>query len=218
MLDSLRILTIFPEMFDQFQEFGVVGKAIRTKKIQFSVHDLRDFGVGKHKDVDDSPYGGGPGMVMRPEPFYDLIESLKYSYDEVPYVVLTSPRGKLLNQKMIENLSEKKCIYLLCGRYEGVDQRVSDLLVDEELSLGNYILSGGEVPAMVISDCLIRQIPGTLGSSASLKSESFSDQLNGKKKEPVYTKPRQFLGQEIPKILLSGNHEKISKWRNEMQK
>ena len=124
----------------------------------------------------------------------------------------------LLNQKMIENLSEKKCIYLLCGRYEGVDQRVSDLLVDEELSLGNYILSGGEVPAMVISDCLIRQIPGTLGSSASLKSESFSDQLNGKKKEPVYTKPRQFLGQEIPKILLSGNHEKISKWRSEMQK
>ena len=177
MLDSLRILTIFPEMFDQFQEFGVVGKAIQTKKIQFNVHDLRDFGVGKHKDVDDSPYGGGPGMVMRPEPFYDLIESLKNSYDEVPYVVLTSPRGKLLNQKMIENLSEKKCIYLLCGRYEGVDQRVLNDFVDEEISLGDYVISGGEIPSMVIMEGVCRLISGTIDDEESVKQESFHNNL-----------------------------------------
>jgi tRNA (guanine37-N1)-methyltransferase len=218
LLKNLRILTIFPEMFSQFQEFGVIGKAITSGGINFSVHDLREQGVGKHNDVDDTPFGGGPGMVMKPEPFFNTVENLKKEYGESPYILLTSPKGKVIDNNKILDLEKHETIYILCGRYEGVDQRVSDILADEDISIGNYILSGGEIPAMVISDCLIRNIPGTLGSAESLTAESFSANIKGKLKEPVYTKPREFLGHNVPEILLSGDHKKIIEWRKKMRK
>ena len=218
MLDILRIITIFPNLFDSFSNIGVVGKAIQSKKVSLSVHDLRNFGVGKHMSVDDTQYGGGPGMVMRPEPFYDTVEFLKKSHNEKPYVILTGPKGNTLNSKKINQLGKKKCIYILCGRYEGVDQRVQDLVVDEEISIGSYILSGGEIPAMVIADSLIRKIPNVLGSSESTLNETFSENILGKKKEPVYTKPRIFKGLAVPEVLLEGNHKKIEDWRKKMRK
>ena len=218
MLDILRIITIFPNLFDSFSNIGVVGKAIQSKKVSLSVHDLRNLRVGKHMSVDDTQYVGGPGMVMRPEPFYDTVEFLKKSHNEKPYVILTGPKGNTLNSKKINQLGKKKCIYFLCGRYEGVDQRVQDLVVDEEISIGSYILSGGEIPAMVIADSLIRKIPNVLGSSESTLNETFSENILGKKKEPVYTKPRIFKGLAVPEVLLEGNHKKIDDWRKKMRK
>ena len=218
MLKNLRILTIFPEMFSQFQKTGVIGKAIISGGIDFSVHDLRKYGIGKHNDVDDTPFGGGPGMVMKPEPFFNTVEHLKEEYGESPHVLLTSPRGKVIDNNKIHDLVNNETLYILCGRYEGVDQRVSDILADEDISIGNYILSGGEIPAMAIADCLIRNIPGTLGSSESLITETFSANIEGKLKEPVYTKPREFLGHKVPEILLSGDHKKIIEWRKKMRK
>jgi len=214
----LRIITIFPNLFDSFSNIGVVGKAIQANKVSFGVQDLRDFGIGKHMSVDDTQYGGGPGMVMRPEPFYDAVEFLKNTHKEKPYIILTSPKGNILDSKKIKQLSKKKCIYILCGRYEGVDQRVQELIIDEEISVGNYILSGGEIPAMVIADSLIRKVPGVLGSSESMLNETFSENIFGKKKEPVYTKPRAFKGLSVPEVLLEGNHKKIEDWRKKMRK
>jgi tRNA (guanine37-N1)-methyltransferase len=218
LLNILRIITIFPELFDSFSNIGVVGKAIQANKVSFGVQDLRDFGIGKHMSVDDTQYGGGPGMVMRPEPFYDAVEFLKNTHKEKPYIILTSPKGNILDSKKIKQLSKKKCIYILCGRYEGVDQRVQELIIDEEISVGNYILSGGEIPAMVIADSLIRKVPGVLGSSESMLNETFSENIFGKKKEPVYTKPRAFKGLSVPEVLLEGNHKKIEDWRKKMRK
>ena len=157
-------------------------------------------------------------MVMKPEPFFNTVENLKKDYEESPYILLTSPRGKVIDNNKILDLKKHETIYILCGRYEGVDQRVSDILADEDISIGNYILSGGEIPAMAISDCLIRNIPGTLGSAESLTAESFSPNIKGKLKEPVYTKPRDFLGHMVPEILLSGDHKKIIEWRKKMRK
>ncbi|MEC7880590.1 MAG: tRNA (guanosine(37)-N1)-methyltransferase TrmD [Chloroflexota bacterium] len=214
----LRIITIFPNLFDSFSTIGVVGKAIQSNKVTFSVEDLRNFGIGKHMSVDDTQYGGGPGMVMRPEPFYDSVESLKNIHNEKPYIILTSPKGNTLDSKKIKQLSKKNCIYILCGRYEGVDQRVQELIVDEEISIGNYILSGGEIPAMVIADSIIRKIPNVLGSSESTLNETFSENIFGKNKEPVYTKPRTFKHLSVPKVLLEGNHKKIEEWRKKMRK
>lgn len=218
MLNILRIITIFPDLFDSFSNIGVVGKAIQANKVSFSVQDLRKFGIGKHMSVDDTQYGGGPGMVMRPEPFYDAVEFLKNTHKEKPYIILTSPKGNSLDSKKIKQLSKKKCIYILCGRYEGVDQRVQELIIDEEISVGNYILSGGEIPAMVIADSLIRKVPDVLGSSESMLNETFSENIFGKKKEPVYTKPRNFKGLSVPEVLLEGNHKKIEDWRKKMRK
>ena len=213
MLKKIRILTIFPKFFDQFSEYGVVGKAIKSKKIDFSAYDIRNHGIGNNKSVDDTPYGGGPGMVMRPEPFIDSVNKLKKSDQYLPHVILTSPNGTNLNEKKVIELSKKKSIYILCGRYEGVDQRVNELVVDEEISVGNFIVSGGEVPAMIISDSIIRKIPGILGSSESNKNETFSVDNYRKHKEPVYTKPRIFMGIEVPDVLLSGDHAKVKEWK-----
>ena len=218
LLNILRIITIFPDLFDSFSNIGVVGKAIQANKVSFSVQDLRKFGIGKHMSVDDTQDGGGPGMVMRPEPFYDAVEFLKNTHKEKPYIILTSPKGNSLDSKKIKQLSKKKCIYILCGRYEGVDQRVQELIIDEEISVGNYILSGGEIPAMVIADSLIRKVPDVLGSSESMLNETFSENIFGKKKEPVYTKPRNFKGLSVPEVLLEGNHKKIEDWRKKMRK
>ena len=215
MLKKIRVLTIFPKFFDQFSEYGVVGKAIKSKKIDFSTFDIRAHGIGNNKSVDDTPYGGGPGMVMRPEPFINSVLELKENDQYTPYVIMTSPNGNNFDEKKVIELSKKESVYILCGRYEGVDQRVNDLVVDEEVSVGNFIVSGGEVPAMIISDSIIRKIPGILGSSESNKNETFSIDNDFSKKEPVYTKPRLFMGAEVPNVLLSGDHSKIDQWKKD---
>ena len=205
---NLNLLQV-PKFFDQFSEYGVVGKAIKSKKIDFSTFDIRAHGIGNNKSVDDTPYGGGPGMVMRPEPFINSVLELKENDQYTPYVIMTSPNGNNFDEKKVIELSKKESVYILCGRYEGVDQRVNDLVVDEEISVGSFIVSGGEVPAMIISDSIIRKIPGILGSSESNKNETFSIDNDYSKKEPVYTKPRLFMGAEVPNVLLSGDHSKI---------
>ena len=213
MLKEIKILTIFPKFFDQFSEYGVVGKAIKSKKINFGTFDIRAHGIGKSKSVDDSPDGGGAGMVMRPEPFINSVNELKKNSKYKPYILMTTPKGKKLNEKKVFNLLKKECIYILCGRYEGVDERVTKLVVDEEISVGDYIVSGGEVPAMIISDALIRKLPSVLGSPESTQNETFSLKNNLKNNFPVYTRPEEFMSIKVPKILLSGDHSKIEEWK-----
>ncbi len=213
MLKEIKILTIFPNFFDQFIEYGVVGKAIKSKKINFETFDIRAHGVGKKNSVDDTPYGGGAGMVMRPEPFINSIKELNKNSKYKPYILMTSPKGNKLNEKTVLNLIKKESIYILCGRYEGVDERVNKLVVDEEISVGDYIVSGGEGPAMIISDALIRKLPSVVGSSESLENETFSIKNKLKNNSPAYTKPEEFMGLKVPKILLSGDHSKIEEWK-----
>ena len=213
MLKEIKILTIFPNFFDQFTEYGIVGKAIKSKKINFETFDIRTHGIGKNNNVDDAPYGGGAGMVMRPEPFINSVKELKKNSKYNPYILMTSPKGDKLNEKKVLNLVKKESIYILCGRYEGVDERVSKLVVDEEISVGDYIVSGGEGPALIISDALIRKLPSVVGSSESLENETFSVKNKLKNNSPVYTRPEEYMGFKVPKVLLSGDHSKIEEWR-----
>ena len=215
MLKEIKVLTIFPNFFEQFIKYGVVGKAIKSKKVNFEAFDIRTYGIGNNKSVDDSPYGGGSGMVMRPEPFVKSVQELSKNDKHEPYVILTSPKGNKFDEKKVIDLSKKDCLYILCGRYEGVDERVSKLVVDEEISVGDYIVSGGEVPAMVISDALIRKIPNVLGSFESIQNETFSLENKVMKKEPVYTRPKEFMGFNVPDVLLSGDHSKIEEWKKD---
>lgn len=212
------ILTIFPDIFDSYFNESIIKRAAAAGKIRLVVHDIRKFSKDKHKKTDDVPYGGGPGMVMTPQPIYDCIKHVKKS-NKGPVIYL-SPRGKTLTQHYAHSLL-KKCqkrdngLILLCGRYEGVDQRALDLCVDEELSIGKYVLTGGELPAMVIIDVLSRLIPGVLGKDESSKEESFSKALKGKKEYPQYTRPPIFKGKPVPDTLISGHHKNIEKWRKE---
>lgn len=212
------ILTIFPSIFDSYFNESIIKRAIASKKIKIHIHDIRKFSKDKHKKVDDIPYGGGPGMVMTPQPIYDCIKHVKKS-NKGP-VIYMSPRGKTLTQNYARTLL-KKCqksthgLILLCGRYEGVDQRVIDLCVDEELSIGKYVLTGGELPAMVIVDVLSRLLPGVLGKDESSEEESFSKSLDGKKEYPHYTRPPLYKGKKVPDVLISGHHKNIGKWRKD---
>lgn len=212
------ILTIFPAIFDSYFNESIIKRAVASKKIEIHIHDIRKFSKDKHKKVDDIPYGGGPGMVMTPQPIYDCIKHVKKS-NKGP-VIYMSPRGKTLTQNYARTLL-KKCqkktngLILLCGRYEGVDQRVIDLCVDEELSIGKYVLTGGELPAMVIVDVLSRLLPGVLGKDKSSEEESFSKSLDGKKEYPHYTRPPLYKGKKVPDVLISGHHKNIGKWRKD---
>lgn len=210
------ILTIFPDIFSSYLGESIIKRAIQEKKVEIHVHDIREYSKDKHKKVDDVPYGGGPGMVMTPQPIYDCIQAVKKK-NKGP-VIYMSPRGNLLTQKKAEKIvsnSQKKGLILLCGRYEGIDQRVIDMCVDEELSIGEYVLTGGELPAMVVIDVLSRLIPGVLGDDESSQEESFSKALDGKKEYPHYTRPEEFMGHKVPDILLSGHHAKIKDWRRD---
>ena len=199
------ILTLFPEMFKPLYE-SIIGKAIKKGIIDINIIDIRDFSKDKHKKVDDTPYGGGAGMVIRPDVVYDAYTSIKKDNAKVIYL---SPQGKVLDQKKVENLSKEKHIILLCGHYEGIDQRVLDEIVDEEISIGDYVLTGGEIPAMVLIDCVARNIEGVI-SKESTSEETFS---NGLLEYPQYTRPEIFKDKQVPEILLSGHHENINKWR-----
>ena len=201
------VLTLFPEMFDVLN-YSIIGKAIENKLIDVNITNIRDFSKNKHKKVDDTPYGGGAGMVIRPDVVMDSYNSVKTEKSKVIYL---SPQGKTLNQKKVEELSKCSHLILLCGHYEGIDQRVIDKIVDEEISIGDYVLTGGEIPALVLIDSISRYIDGVI-SKDSIKEESFSQ---GMLEYPQYTRPESFEGEKVPEVLLSGHHANIEKWRKE---
>ena len=201
------ILTLFPEMFDILKQ-SIIGKAIEKELIDINLINIRDFSKNKHKKVDDTPYGGGAGMIMKPDVVYDAYKSIKSENAKVIYM---SPQGKVLNQKKVEQLSKENHLIILCGHYEGIDQRVLDKIVDEEISIGDYVLTGGEIPAMVLIDSVSRYVEGVLNEE-SIKEESFSE---GLLEYPQYTRPEIFEGEKVPEVLLSGHHKNIEKWRKE---
>ena len=202
---KFSVLTLFPEMFKSLKQ-SIIGRAEEKNLIEINIINMRDFSKDKHKKVDDTPYGGGAGMVIKPDIVYDCFKSIK---DDKAKVIYLSPQGKVLNQTKVESLSKEEHLVLLCGHYEGIDQRVIDEIVDEEISIGDYVLTGGEVPAMVVIDSVSRYIEGVLDEE-SIKEESFSNNLL---EYPQYTRPEIFLNKQVPDVLLSGHHENIRKWR-----
>ncbi len=204
----IDIITIFPEVFENFLETSIVKRAISNDKLVVNLHQLRNYSHNKHKNIDDTPYGGGAGMLMAFPPFYDAINALKKANTKVIYL---SPQGKLLTQQIAFQLKDFEHLILLCGHYEGIDARI-DSLIDYELSIGDYILTGGEIPAMVLVDVISRLIPGVIAEESVLE-ETLSD---GLLKYPQYTKPEVFKNIAVPDILLSGHHKKIEDWRHEM--
>jgi tRNA (guanine37-N1)-methyltransferase len=214
---KIDILTIFPEYFDAIFEFGIIRRAKLADIVRISIHDIREYATDKHKMVDDRPFGGGDGMVLKPEPIFAAIENIVGSADRDTYpsgtrVVLLTPQGKPLDQTTAVELSSTEHLVLICGRYEGVDERVNDLLVTDEISIGDYVLSGGEPAAAVVVDAVVRLLPGALGSETSAENDSFSDGLLDC---PHYTRPAEFRGIKVPDVLLNGNHAEIEKWRRE---
>lgn len=204
------VLTLFPEMFE-IMNSSIIGRAIQNKLIDLNLINFREFSKDKQKHVDDTPYGGGAGMVIKPEPIYDAYTSIVRDLDYKPKVIYMSPKGKLFNQQMARELSKEDHLIILCGHYEGVDERVIEEIVDEEISIGDYVLTGGELPAMVVIDAISRNIDGVL-KEESVEDESFSD---GLLEYPQYTRPEIFHGIKVPEVLLSGHHENIKKWREE---
>lgn len=211
-LSKLRfdLVTIFPEFFESPLKISLIGKAIQEQKLEVHLCDLRDFATDKHQSVDDLPYGGGPGMVLKPGPLVAALESIPRQKKSKR--ILLTPRGKVLDQMKVKGLASEDQLILICGRYEGVDERIKEW-IDEELSIGDYILNGGEVAALVLMDSIIRLIPGILGNEVSLTEESFSQ---GLLEYPQYTRPENFRDRPVPPVLLSGNHAKIRTWRRRM--
>ena len=203
------VLTLFPEMFETLTK-SITGKAIEKELININLINIRDFSKDKHKHVDDTPYGGGAGMLIRPDVVYDAYSSVS---EENAKVIYMSPKGKVLNQNMLKELSKESHLIILCGHYEGIDQRVLDEIVDEEISIGDYVLTGGELPAMVLIDSVSRYVDGVLSNSSTVE-ESFSgeDKLL---EYPEYTRPSEFHGMKVPEVLTSGNHQEIARWRRE---
>lgn len=204
-----EILTLFPGMFVSPLGESILGKARERGLVQVRVHNIRDHAIDKHQITDDRPFGGGEGMVMKPEPIVRLLEALK-AQGPLPWVVLLSPQGHMFNQDCARRWSTLPRLVLVCGRYEGVDERVAEHFADEEISLGDFVVTGGELPAMVILDAVTRLLPGVLGNAASAASESFVESVL---EYPQYTRPREFCGHRVPEILLSGDHAAIQRWR-----
>ncbi len=203
---KIDILTLFPEMFAPLNE-SILKRAQASGKIQIKIHDIRDYSKDKHKKCDDYPFGGGAGMVMMPQPIFDAINSIDPNHEA--YRIYTSPKGETFNQTMVNNLVERKNLLILCGHYEGVDERIIKLCIDKELSIGDYVLTGGELPAMVITDAVSRYVEGVI-SNQSLSEETFTSNTL---EYPQYTRPQEFMGEKVPDVLLSGNHAEIEKWR-----
>lgn len=203
------IISLFPEMFNSLEK-GITGRAITEKRLNLHFCNPRGFTTDKHQSVDDNPYGGGPGMLMRAEPLHAAIQATQKVAPANTPVIYLSPQGKLFNQETAAHFFAKKAVILVAGRYEGIDERLMELDIDEEWSIGNYILSGGELAAMVIIDSITRLIPGALGDQLSVSEDSL---MQGLLKYPQYTKPREFEGLKVPEVLLSGNHEHIKNWR-----
>ncbi len=201
------ILTLFPEMFEPLNQ-SIIGRAVKNNLLEINLINIRDFSKNKHKKVDDTPFGGGAGMVIKPDVVYDAYKSIE---DKNAKVIYMSPQGKKLNQSKVEELSKEEHLIILCGHYEGIDQRVLDKIVDEEISIGDYVLTGGEIPAMVLIDTVSRYKDGVL-SKESIEEESFT---SGILEYPQYTRPEVFEGVRVPEVLISGNHQNIDKWRKE---
>jgi tRNA (guanine37-N1)-methyltransferase len=206
----IDVLTLFPETFDGPLQASILGRALREGVAEVHLHNIRDYASDKHAIVDDYAYGGGPGMVMKPEPLAASIEAVRALTGTPTRVVLLTPQGRLFNQAVVDELVPQQRVILLCGHYEGVDERIREHFVDDEISIGDYVLSGGEYAAIVVIDALVRRQPGTLGSADSLLEESHSD---GLLEYPHYTRPAEFRGWQVPDILLSGNHGEIARWR-----
>ncbi len=216
---KIDVLTIFPEFFAQVFDFGIIRRARLAEIVDINVHDIREYATDKHKMTDDRPFGGGDGMVMKPEPIFAAIEHLLGTTDRSQYaagtqVVMLSPQGKPLKQATVKELAENaNHVVFICGRYEGVDERVNDALVTDEISIGDYVLSGGEPAAVVLTDSIVRLLPDALGSETSAENDSFSDGLLDC---PHYTRPAEFRGMKVPDVLLNGNHAEIENWRQVM--
>jgi len=211
------VLTLFPDIFQGYVSQSLLKLAIQSGLVSVHTWNIRNWAKGKHQSVDDKPFGGGPGMVMMPEPIFDCVEAVRSEVPEDPGLLLMmTPSGERLNQGLVTELAKHKRIMLLCGRYEGFDDRIRQGLAAREVSIGNFICNGGEVPAMVVIDTVIRLVPGVLGDPESLAQESHN--VEGELEYPQYTRPRVFRGMEVPEVLLSGNHEKIAAWRKEQSK
>lgn len=206
---QFNILTIFPHIFNSYLNESILKRALKKKIINIKIHNFRDFATDKHRTVDDKPYGGGPGMLLKIEPIYHCLKSVKRK--KKSKVILLTPKGKTLNQKLAKRLSKLDQLILICGRYEGFDERIRKY-VDEQISIGDYVLTGGEIPAMVIVDAVTRLLPSALGDKNSTREETFSKDKNYIE-YPHYTRPENFKGLKVPKVLLSGDHTKIAKWR-----
>ncbi|MGY8733724.1 MAG: tRNA (guanosine(37)-N1)-methyltransferase TrmD [Pirellulales bacterium] len=208
------ILTLFPEIFSSYVSQSILSKAIESGLVQIDLHDIRNWTLDKHQRVDDRPYGGGPGMVMQVEPVVECVEAIQKTGEISGHLIMLTPTGKPLNQRLVEELVQRPRHILLCGRYEGFDQRVVDILNPLEISIGDYILNGGEVGAMALIDSMIRLVPGVLGDEQSSQDDSFSTG-NRLLEFPHYTRPRDFRGHSVPEVLLSGDHGAIAQWRQE---
>ena len=212
----IDVLTIFPEFFGQVFDFGIIRRAKLAEIVEINVHDIREFTVDKHRMVDDRPFGGGDGMVLKPEPIFAAVENLLGTSNRGDYpagtkVILLSPQGRQLKQAIARDLADETThAVIICGRYEGVDERVNERLVTDEISIGDYVLSGGEPAAVVLVDAMVRLLPNALGSDTSAENDSFSDGLLD---YPHYTRPAEFRGMNVPETLLNGNHAEIEKWR-----
>ena len=204
-MNSYNVITLFPDLIEEWKNTGIINQALKNNLVNISSTNLRDFGIGTYKQVDDAPYGGGPGMVLMPEPLDKAISSTKADVN-----VFLSPSGQQLNENIISNLLKYKSINLVCGRYEGFDQRILEIHSDYEISIGQSVVSGGEIPALYLLEAMIRKIPNVLGNPESLLSETFTD---NKIDFPVYTRPEVFRDKKVPEVLLSGNHQKIDEWK-----
>ena len=208
----IDIITLFPEMFEPVFGDSIIGRARQSGAVEIHTHQLRDYAFDKHRRVDDTPYGGGMGMLMKAEPIALCFEAICAETGERPHFIYMSPQGKTLSQGRLKELAEYKNICVLCGHYEGVDQRLLDNFIDEEISIGDFVLTGGEIPAMAFTDALCRMVPGVLTNNECFTEESH---FNGLLEYPQYTKPAEWRGIEVPEVLLSGHHANIEKWRRE---
>lgn len=209
---NFHVLTLFPEMINDGVNTSITGRAISKGLISVNAVNIRDFAGNKYGQVDDYPYGGGAGMVMQPGPVYRSYESIKEKIGYKPRVIYLTPQGKVFNQSMAEEFAEEKDLVFLCGHYEGIDERVLEMIVTDNVSIGDYVLTGGELPSMVMIDAISRLVPGVLNNDVSAEFESFNDNLL---EYPQYTRPAEFMGKEVPSILLSGNHPKVDEWRRQ---
>ena len=204
-------MTLFPDVFNSYMNESIMKRAVEKGIVEVYIYNIRDFSNNKHKKVDDYPFGGGAGMLMTPQPIYDTYQHIVNTHNiKNPRVIYLTPKGKVHSQEIAKDMSKSEDIILLCGHYEGIDQRIIDLIVTDEISIGDYVLTGGELPALILIDSISRLIPGVLSQNESFEEESFKDNLL---EYPHYTRPREFMGLQVPDVLLSGNHKNIEEWR-----
>lgn len=211
---EIDIVTAFPDLIKGPLQYSIVKRAQEAGKVQIRVHDLREYAEGKHRQIDDYPFGGGAGMVLKPEPLFSCIETLQETHGPYDEVIYLTPDGETLDQPTANAFSLKQRFLLLAGHYKGIDQRVRDKLITREVSIGDYVLSGGELPVLVLVDAIVRLIPGVLGDAESALSDSFQDDLLD---APVYTRPASFRDEEVPEVLLSGDHQRVAQWREQQR-